>query len=72
LAHLAEITLKSRKSADGLQALKWWQQGRIDEILEYCRQDVRITRDLYLYGRQNGYLLFRNKAGEVVRIPVDW
>ena len=72
LAHLAEITLKSRKSADGLQALKWWQQGRIDEILEYCRQDVHITRDLYLYGQQNGYLLFRNKAGEVVRIPVDW
>lgn len=72
LAHLAEITLKSRKSADGLQALKWWQQGRIDEILEYCRQDVRITHDLYLYGRQNGYLLFRNKTGEIVRIPVSW
>ena len=72
LAHLAEITLNARKSADGLQALKWWQQGRIDEILEYCRQDVRITHDLYLYGQQNGYLLFRNKAGEVVRIPVNW
>jgi DEAD/DEAH box helicase domain-containing protein len=72
LAHLAEITLNSRKSADGLQALKWWQQGRIDEILEYCRQDVRITHDLYRYGLQNGYLLFRNKAGEIVRIPVNW
>jgi DEAD/DEAH box helicase domain-containing protein len=72
LAHLAEITLNSRKSADGLQALRWWQQGRVDEILEYCRQDVRITRDLYLYGQQNGYLLFRNRVGDIVRIPVDW
>ena len=72
LAHLAEITLNSRKSADGLQALKWWQQGRIQEILEYCRQDVRITHELYRYGKQHGYLLFKDKAGEVVRIPVDW
>ena len=72
LAHLAEITLNARKSADGLQALRWWKEGRIDEILEYCRQDVRITRDLYLYGQQNGYLLFRNKLDEIVRIPVKW
>jgi DEAD/DEAH box helicase domain-containing protein len=72
LAHLAEITLNSQKSADGLQALKWWQEGRIDEIVEYCRQDVRITHDLYLYGQQNGYLLFRNKADEIVRVPVNW
>jgi DEAD/DEAH box helicase domain-containing protein len=72
LAHLAEVNLKSRKSADGLQALKWWQEGRIDEILKYCRQDVRITRDLYLYGQQHGYLLFRNKSEEILRIPVNW
>ena len=72
LAHLAEITLGESKSADGLQALRWWQQGRIKEIIEYCRQDVRITRDLYRYGRQHGHLLFRNRTGQVLRIPVSW
>jgi DEAD/DEAH box helicase domain-containing protein len=72
LAHLAEVTLNSRKSADGLQALKWWQQGQIDKILEYCRQDVRITHELFLYGQQRGYILFRNKSEEIVRIPVSW
>ncbi len=72
LAHLAEVTLGERKTADGLQALRWWQQGRILEIIEYCRQDVRITRDLYRYGRRHGHLLFRNRDGQVLRIPVDW
>lgn len=72
LAHLAEVTLDTQKTADGLQALKWWKQGRVDEIVAYCRQDVRITRDLYLFGKKNGYLLFNNKTGETVRIPVKW
>ncbi len=72
LAHLAAATLETQKTADGLQALQWWKEGRIDEVMDYCRQDVRITRDLYLYGKKNGYLLFNDKAGETVRIPVSW
>lgn len=72
LDHLAKVTLGIGKSADGLQALKWWAEGKIDEIVEYCKSDVRITRDLYLFGKQNGYLLFNNKAGQTVRVPVEW
>ena len=72
LAHLAEVTLDTQKTADGLQALQWWKEGRMDEIVAYCRQDVRITRDLYLFGKNNGYLLFNTKAGETIRIPMKW
>jgi len=72
LDHLASVTLGIRKTADGLQALQWWQQGRIPEIIEYCRQDVKITRDLYRYGRKNKHLLFKNRADKTVRIPVNW
>jgi len=72
LDRLAQVTLGKNKSADGLQALRWWKQGRIDEIIAYCKQDVEITRDLYLYGQAHGYLLFQNKAGKTVRVPVDW
>ena len=72
LDSLAEITLGAKKSANGLQALIWWQQGEIDKIIEYCKKDVQITKDLYLYGKTNGYLLFRNKAKQQVRLPVDW
>lgn len=69
---LGSATLNAAKTADGLQALEWWKQGRIEEITRYCTADVAITRDLYLFGRDNGYLLYRNKAQKVVRCPVKW
>jgi DEAD/DEAH box helicase domain-containing protein len=72
LDHLGENTLGVRKSADGLMALAWWKEGKIREIVDYCRQDVLVTRDLYLFGRDKGYLLFKNKAGMKVRVPVAW
>jgi DEAD/DEAH box helicase domain-containing protein len=72
LDHLAKVTLGKKKTADGLQALRWWKQGRIREIIDYCKKDVEITKDLFLYGQKNGYLLFMNKAKKTVRIPVKW
>ncbi|MGD8261418.1 MAG: DEAD/DEAH box helicase [Desulfobacterales bacterium] len=72
LAHLAEVSLGAQKTTDGLQALRWWRQGRILEVIEYCRQDVRITRDLFRYGKKNKYLLFSDRSNQTVRIPVDW
>ena len=72
LDHLAKVTLGKEKTADGLQALRWWKQGRIREIIDYCKVDVEITKDLFLYGKDNGYLLFNNKAKKTVRIPVNW
>jgi DEAD/DEAH box helicase domain-containing protein len=72
LAHLAQETLGTTKQADGLQALKWWQEGRIGDIVDYCKKDVKLTRDLFLFGRQNGYLIFSNRGQKRMRVPVDW
>ena len=72
LDHLARVTLGEKKSADGLQALRWWKEGRLEELHRYCRHDVSLTRRIYEYGCTHGYLLFENKAGKKVRIPVQW
>ncbi len=72
LAHLASATLGESKSADGLQALRWWQEGRILEIIKYCRQDVKITHDLYCYGKEKGFLIYMDRNNKKMRIPVDW
>ena len=72
LAHLGQETLGTTKQADGLQALKWWQEGRIHDIVDYCKMDVKLTRDLFLFGRQNGYLIFSNRGQKRMRVPVDW
>ncbi|MBM9535726.1 DEAD/DEAH box helicase [Desulfobulbus alkaliphilus] len=72
LDRLAEHTLQKRKEGDGLLALRWFREGRLDKLTEYCRTDVAFTRDLLLFGLRQGYLLFRNKAGQTVRLPVDF
>jgi len=72
LDHLARETLGTPKSADGLQALRWWKEGKIREIVEYCTKDVEITKELYLFGREHHYLVFKNKAEQTVRVPVSW
>ena len=35
-----------------MQALEWWKLGEIDKIIEYCREDVRVTRNLYDFGKR--------------------
>ncbi|RLB88410.1 MAG: DEAD/DEAH box helicase [Deltaproteobacteria bacterium] len=72
LDHLAQQTMGCKKSADGLMALEWWKQGKMEKIIEYCTQDVRVTRDLYRFGHENHFLVFKNKAEHQVRVPVSW
>lgn len=72
LDNVAQATLNAGKSADGLQALRWWAEGKVAEIAEYCQKDVDITRQVYLFGCANGYVLFTNKAGQRVRALVDF
>ncbi len=73
LADVAEATLDNvTKSADGLQAIKWWKEGKIDEIKKYCEQDVRVTKELYDFGRENKQLFYKNLAGETLPFAVDF
>ena len=73
LDHLATETLNRGKTADGLQALEWFRQGEMEKLIEYCRQDVIVTRDLFQYGLENGLLIYREKRSERrLRLPVDW
>ncbi|HKH49456.1 MAG TPA: DEAD/DEAH box helicase [Thermoanaerobaculia bacterium] len=73
MGHLARETLGTDKSADGLKSLEWVRQGRLDLVEAYCRKDVEILRDLYLYGRREGCLFYRDRRRDVrLKICVDW
>ena len=73
LDNLCQTTLGAAKSAHGLDAVKWYREGKMAEIKKYCTDDVRLTRDLYEFGKANGHVLFlsRDQAGRVA-IPVRW
>lgn len=72
LESVAVPTLGGGKLADGLQALEWWRAGEIDKIIEYCREDVRVTRDLYEFGKRNRCVMVSRFGGSPRRVEVDW
>jgi DEAD/DEAH box helicase domain-containing protein len=72
LDHLAQFTLGKNKSGAGTDAVKWFREGRMDLLEQYCRDDVAITRDLYMFGLENGFLRYKRKGGRTDKIPVKW
>lgn len=69
-------TLGTRKSGHGLQAIAWWRAGRRDLLERYCREDVRLTRDLFDHGRAQGAIAVEKRSRDgvprIVRVPVAW
>ena len=72
LESVAVPSLGAGKSADGLQALEWWRQGEIDKIIEYCTEDVKVTRDLYDFGKRNRCVLVSRFGGKPRQVAVEW
>ena len=72
LNHLAQHTLNAKKSADGLISLKWYKEGKIEKIIQYCKQDVEITRDLFLFGEENGFINYQSRSGNPLQLAVNW
>jgi len=68
----AAATLGSHKSADGLAAVAWYKAGEIDRILDYCQQDVRVTHDLWQYGRTNGHIFYTDRMKRRKQLRVAW
>lgn len=70
LDSVAQATLGARKSADGLQAVRWWREGNIKAIKKYCEQDVKVTKQIFEFALENGHVKF--KDGTRKRdIPLD-
>jgi DEAD/DEAH box helicase domain-containing protein len=72
LGHLAEQTLGRPKTADGIQAVRWFREGNLEAVVTYCKDDVAITRQLFEFGLKNGHLIYQTRQGQAVRLPVDW
>lgn len=62
LDSVAQATVGAKKSADGLQAVRWWREGKIKEIMKYCEQDVKVTKQVFEYARKNGHIKFKDGA----------
>lgn len=72
LGHLCQHTLGEVKSVDGIQAVRWFREGNLEALINYCQADVAITRGLFEFGVNRGYLVYQTRDGLAVRLPVDW
>ena len=81
LDNIAKGSLGLQKSADGLQAVEWWNKSisepakrefYIEQIVEYCKKDVEITRDVFTYGMKNGHIKIAKAEGDPVPFNVQW
>jgi len=72
LDSLAKATLKVGKTADGIQALRWWKEGKIEEIARYCQADVKVLVDVVAFARAKGYVVYEDKFTGERRVPVSW
>ena len=67
---IADGTLGINKSGDGLKAVEWWNRGEIDKVREYCIDDVKITKEIFDYAKENKKLLY-NDLGTINTIQID-
>ncbi len=70
LDSVAQATVGAKKNADGLQAVRWWREGKIKEIKKYCEQDVRVTKKVFDYALEHGHVLFKDGYRKR-EIPLD-
>ena len=72
LDSIATATFGVEKTAEGLQAIEWFKQGKMLEIAEYCCYDVKITKLVHEYGVANRQLHYNNRFGKKLTVPVKW
>jgi DEAD/DEAH box helicase domain-containing protein len=72
LDSIASATLGVEKISDGLQAIRWYREGRLLDIAEYCCYDVKITRLVHEHGLARKQLHYVNRFGRTMSVPVSW
>ncbi len=79
LDSVATATLGIGKTADGLDALRWWQEHKksgdfapLRKIAEYCAYDVKVTKCVHEYALTRGLLKYDDKKGGIAEVAVDW
>ena len=72
LDSVASASLGVGKTADGLDAIRWWREGRLLEIAEYCCYDVKCTMQVHEFGRDNGQVFYFDRSQRKQSAVVKW
>jgi RNase_H superfamily len=72
LENIAQATLGLGKTADGVDAIKWWREKRLMDIAEYCCFDVKVTKLVHEHGVECQELFYTDKFSRKQRVEIKW
>ena len=61
LSRLAEANLGVKKDRHGSEAITLYRDGKMNELKEYCLNDVKLTKELYDLSRKQNFLMVTDK-----------
>lgn len=64
LDDLARATLSVKKSGHGLLAIEYFRSGDWEKLKKYCLDDVRLTKQLYEFGKKTNILYLDTAHGK--------
>ena len=73
LDSVAKATLGEGKTGHGLDAIRFYREGRMQELKDYCLNDVRVTKEVFDHGVNKKKIFYLSKLGNQKKeLPVDW
>ena len=72
LDDVAHGSLGIGKSGNGLMAIEYYRRGEMDKLRDYCLQDVKVTKEVYEFGRKHGHVCYPDRSGAAVKAKVDF
>lgn len=63
LQSVASASLGTGKSGSGLDAVHYYRSGEMEKLKKYCLDDVRITKEVYEFGKKNELIYYLSKDG---------
>lgn len=68
---LAQTNLNVGKTGHGLDAVEFYKQGDWQTLIDYCLQDVRLTKELYDLAQKRGHLLIPDRdTNQLHKVPI--
>ena len=73
LQSVASATLNEGKSGSGLDAIHYYRSGDMVNLKKYCLDDVRLTRDVYEFGKKHGHVFYFSRDGQTrMKAEIHW
>ena len=72
LESVAQASIGVGKTGKGIDAIKWWREGKARDVAEYCCYDVKVTKLVHEFGVTNKRIDYMDRNGRRLSTPIEW